>query len=125
MKNIAHRLLPRDATAIGVKRSLERAQAELEGTMAATAGSTTSRNETIDRQIPVGWHEWTPTALTASVIVAVAVVSGVLWIGAVVAGLFVAGNAIVAVEGRSLRNDEFIALSVLHVLATLVLTLSF
>ena len=92
--------------------------------MAAITGSRDQQDTTTDRVISAWRDEWTPTALTAGVILAVAAVLGTLWVGAVVAGLFVAGNAIVALEGRTLRADEFAAISSLHAAAAVVLSLS-
>lgn len=55
---------------------------------------------------------------------AIAFVLGAVWVGAIVAALFVAGNLIVALEGRTLGADEFAAISTLHAAAALVLCLS-
>lgn len=92
--------------------------------MAAISGSIDPQTGTTERLLSA-WHtQGTPTALTAGVIVAVAATLGALWIGAVVATLFLAGWAIVALEGRTLAADEFAAISGLHAAAAAVLALS-
>lgn len=92
--------------------------------MAATTGSRDQQLNTTGRQSLTWRDEWTPAALTAGVIMAITVVLGAAWVGAIVAALFIAGNAAVALEGRKLRVDEFAAISSLHAAAALVLSLS-
>lgn len=97
---------------------------ELEGTMAAISGSIDPQSRTTER-LSSAWHtQGTSAALTAGVVIAVAATFGALWIGAVVAALFVAGWAIAALEGRILGVDEFAAISCLHAGAAAVLALS-
>jgi len=93
--------------------------------MAAISGSATDHVRATERLVSAAETQGTPVALTAAVILAVSVVLGAWWIGAVVASLFVAGNAVVALEGRSLPIDEFAAISTLHAAAACVLALSF
>lgn len=97
---------------------------ELEGTMAAISGSRDQHVRTTERLVSALQTQGRPVALTAGIIVAVTGVLGGLWVGAVIAGLFVAGNAIVAIEGRTLQVDEFAAISTLHAAAAAVLALS-
>lgn len=62
--------------------------------------------------------------LTAVLIMAMTAMLGAAWVGIVIAGLFLAGNVVVAVEGRTLRIDEFAAISTLHAAAAVVISLS-
>lgn len=92
--------------------------------MAAITGSKTHRTDSTRIRAVSWWRAWTPMASTAAIIVAVASVLGPLWVGLVVAGLFLAGNGLVMLEGRELGTDEFAAISTLHAAAAAVLALS-
>ncbi len=93
--------------------------------MAAISGSRDQHMTAMGRLVAAVQTQRTPLALTAGVVLAVTGVLGALWVGVVVAGLFLAGNAVVALEGRTLRVDEFAAISTLHAAAATVLALSF
>lgn len=90
--------------------------------MAAISGS--RDHKTTERLVSAWQVQGTPLLLTAGVILAVSAVLGTLWVGAIVAALFLAGNAVVAMEGRSLGVDEFAAISTLHAGAAVVLAIS-
>lgn len=92
--------------------------------MAAISGSSDPHTGTTDRLLSAWQTQATPTALTVGVILATAVALGSLWIGALVAGLFLAGTTMLALEGRTLTVDEFAAISSLHAAAAAVLALS-
>lgn len=92
--------------------------------MAAISGSSDSHTETTDRLFSTWQTQATPIALTVGVVLATAMALGSLWIGAVVAGLFLAGTTMLAIEGRTLTVDELAAISSLHAGATAVLALS-
>ena len=92
--------------------------------MAAISGSTDHQDTTTNRLLSAWREQGTPTVLTAAVTLLLSATLGAWWIGVVVAGLFVAGTIMVALEGRRLRVDEFAAISTLHAAAAVVLSLS-
>ena len=94
--------------------------------MAAVTGSTTQHfHHNVDGVDAPPPTTWSPVILTALVIVALAFAFGPLWVGLVVAGMFLFGNLLVAWEGRTLALDEFAAISTLHAAATVVVAMSF